>query len=188
MPRQSPYRIVLSAAEERALTARATKYTRPYFEVLRAKMILLAAEGWSNEAIARSLRTLREVVSLWRKRFFEDRLPGVFPPEVVVTVKALACERRARAQRPLARWSMSELAAETQRTGLVASISGSTIWRWLHDDAIRPWCHRRSVQELERPVSPEAASCSWFILRTEIPMCYDPTVFPNRAIAELCSR
>ena len=38
----------------RMLTARAAKYTRPYFEVLRAKMILLAAEGWSNEAIARS--------------------------------------------------------------------------------------------------------------------------------------
>jgi hypothetical protein len=48
----------------------------------------------------------------------------------------------ARADRPLARWSMSELVAETQRTGLVASISGSTIWRWLHYDAIRPWCHR----------------------------------------------
>ena len=37
---------------------------------------------------------------------------------------------------------MSELVAETQRTGLVASISGSTIWRWLHEDAIRPWFHR----------------------------------------------
>jgi hypothetical protein len=37
---------------------------------------------------------------------------------------------------------MSELAAETRRTGLVASISGSTIWRWLHGDAIRPWFHR----------------------------------------------
>ena len=57
MPRQSPYRIVLSATEKRTLTARAAKYTRPYFEVLRATMILLAAEGWSNEAIARSLRT-----------------------------------------------------------------------------------------------------------------------------------
>jgi len=26
--------------------------------------------------------------------------------------------------------------------GLVASISGSTIWRWLDEDAIRPWTHR----------------------------------------------
>ena len=77
MPRQSPYRIALSADEERTLTARAAQYTRPYFEVLRAKMILLAAEGWSNDAIARSLRTRREVVSLWRKRFFEERLAGL---------------------------------------------------------------------------------------------------------------
>ena len=68
--------------------------------------------------------------------------PEPFPPEVVVTVKALACELPARAGCPLARWSMSELAAHTQRTGLVASISGSTIWRWLHNDAIRPWFHR----------------------------------------------
>lgn len=44
--------------------------------------------------------------------------------------------------RPLARWSMSELAAETQRSGLAATISGSTIWRWLDADAIRPWYHR----------------------------------------------
>ena len=50
MPRQSPYRIVLSAAEERTLIDRAARYTRPYFEVLRATMILLAAEGWSNKA------------------------------------------------------------------------------------------------------------------------------------------
>jgi hypothetical protein len=77
MPRQSPYPIVLSAEELRTLRARASKYTRPFFEVQRAKMILLAAEGWSNEAVAQSLRTRREVVSLWRKRFFEQRLAGL---------------------------------------------------------------------------------------------------------------
>ena len=77
MPRQSPYRIVLSAAEERTLIDRVARYTRPYFEVLRATMILLAAEGWSNKAIARGLRTRREVVSVWRKRFFKERLPGL---------------------------------------------------------------------------------------------------------------
>jgi transposase len=77
MPRQSPYRIVLSADEQRTLSARAAEYTRSYAEVLRAKMILLAAEGWSNDAIAGRLDTRREVVSLWRKRFFEQRLPGL---------------------------------------------------------------------------------------------------------------
>ena len=71
--------------------------------------------------------------------------PELFPPEVIVTVKALACELPTRHERPVARWSVSELVAETTRTGLVASISGSTIWRWLHDDAIRPWSFRSWV-------------------------------------------
>ena len=69
-------------------------------------------------------------------------VPGLFPPELVVHVKALACELPARAALPLARWTSGELAAHLQRTGLVASISGSTVWRWLHEDAIRPWQHR----------------------------------------------
>jgi transposase len=81
----------LSAHEERELLRRAAKYTLPYFEVLRARMVLLAAEGLSNDQIASRLDTRREVVSMWRKRFFEERLAGlderlrpgrprVFPP------------------------------------------------------------------------------------------------------------
>jgi hypothetical protein len=91
MARSSPYRIVLSRAERDELARRATKYTLPYFQVIRAKMILLAHQGLSNEAIAHFLGTRREVVSLWRKRFFKHRLSGleddprpgrprVFPP------------------------------------------------------------------------------------------------------------
>jgi len=43
---------------------------------------------------------------------------------------------------PLSRFSSSDIALHAQCSGLVASISGSTIWRWLHEDAIRPWQHR----------------------------------------------
>ncbi len=82
--------------------------------------------------------------------------PGLFPPEVVVTVKALACELPTCAQGPLARWSVSELAAATQRSGLVASISGSTIWRWLHEDAIRPWFHRSWICPRDPAFAPKA--------------------------------
>jgi DNA-binding NarL/FixJ family response regulator len=74
MPRKSPYTIVLSADEAKELSRRASKYTLPYFEVLRAKMILLAAQGLDNDEIALRLNTRREVVSMWRKRFFEQRL------------------------------------------------------------------------------------------------------------------
>src|SRR5712672_576116 len=77
MPRRSPYRIVLSASEKRELARRAAKYTLPYFQVIRARMILHAAEGLANDEIAERLDTRREVVSLWRKRFFTERLAGL---------------------------------------------------------------------------------------------------------------
>ena len=77
MPRKSPYRITLSPDEENELLKRSSKYTLPYFTVLRAKMILLAAQGFSNDQIAAKLDTRREVVCLWRKRFFEQRLDGL---------------------------------------------------------------------------------------------------------------
>jgi len=77
MPRSSPHHIVLSPEEERELRRVAAKYTLPYYRVLRAKMILLAAEGLRNDQIAASLNTRREVVSMWRKRFFEHRLEGL---------------------------------------------------------------------------------------------------------------
>ena len=91
MPRKSPYRIELSGDEMEELTRRANKYTLPYFQVIRAKMILLAHQGLSNEEVAERLSTRREIVSMWRKRFFEQRLSGlgdrerpgrprVFPP------------------------------------------------------------------------------------------------------------
>jgi len=73
----TPYDIVLSADEERELRRRASRYTLPYFEVVRARMILLAAEGLSNDRIAARLDSRREVVSMWRKRFFEERLAGL---------------------------------------------------------------------------------------------------------------
>ena len=77
MPRTSPFRILLSRAEFTELSRRAMKYTLPYYQVVRAKMILLAAEGLGNDEIASSLHTRREIVSLWRKRFFEQRLAGL---------------------------------------------------------------------------------------------------------------
>ena len=77
MPRESPYGIVLTEQEREELTKRANKYTLPYFSVSRAKMILLAAQGLSNDEIAKRLDTPRKVVSMWRKRFFEERLLGL---------------------------------------------------------------------------------------------------------------
>ena len=77
MPRPSPYTIRLSQAERRILEARARKYTLPYCNVFRASLILLAAQGLRNDQIAERLNTRREIVSKWRKRFFDERLEGL---------------------------------------------------------------------------------------------------------------
>ena len=65
-----------------------------------------------------------------------------FPPAVVVQVKALACALPRATGLPLSRFSRQDLVREVRARGLVAQISGSTIWRWLDEDAIRPWQHR----------------------------------------------
>lgn len=77
MPRRSPYILRLSPTERSILEVRAAKYTLPYREVVRAKIILLAAQGVANDEIASRLDMRREVVSKWRKRFFERRLRGL---------------------------------------------------------------------------------------------------------------
>jgi len=77
MPRSSPYAIILVDEEERELDAIARRYTSPYCDVMRAKVVLLAAEGCSNKQIGSRLDIPRQIVSKWRKRFFEERLAGL---------------------------------------------------------------------------------------------------------------
>jgi DDE superfamily endonuclease len=57
-------------------------------------------------------------------------------------VKALACELPHRCGVPLSRWSRTALRRAVLAQGLVAEISGTTIWRWLSRDTIRPWRYR----------------------------------------------
>ena len=91
MTRKSPYVLDLTAEQRRELEARARRYTSSYRDVIRAKIVLMAASGLDNEEISARLDTNRVIVSKWRKRFFEDGLAGleerprggrprVFPP------------------------------------------------------------------------------------------------------------
>lgn len=57
-------------------------------------------------------------------------------------VKAIACELPKESGQPLSRYSRQDLVREVIQRGIVAKISGRTIWRWLDEDAIRPWQHR----------------------------------------------
>ena len=77
MPRKSPYVITLSSNERTTLEGIARQYTSSYRDVIRAKIALYAAAGFDNDQIASRLDTSRQIVSKWRKRFFEDRLAGL---------------------------------------------------------------------------------------------------------------
>ena len=77
MPRTSPYRIELSAEEREHLQGMSRKYASRYCDVIRAKVVLLAARGLGNKEIGERLDVRRQIVSKWRKRFFEERLAGL---------------------------------------------------------------------------------------------------------------
>jgi transposase len=153
MARRSPYVIMLSDAERAELGRRARSYTLSHAEVVRARVVLLAAGGLENTVIAGRLDVHVGAVSKWRKRFAQEGLggladrkragrPRVFPAPVVAQVKAMACEPPEVRQVPLSRWSSAELAAQAAAEGLVESVSASTVRRWLAADAIKPWRYR----------------------------------------------
>ena len=77
MPRRSQFIVELTPQERQELESRVRKYTSPYRDVIRAKIVLLATQGLSNEVIAARLDTPRQIVSKWRKRFCLARFPGL---------------------------------------------------------------------------------------------------------------
>lgn len=77
MPRKSPFVITLTREERHVLEQRARAYTSPYFKVFRARIVLYAADGLENREISERLDTPRQIVSKWRKRFYEERLTGL---------------------------------------------------------------------------------------------------------------
>jgi hypothetical protein len=76
------------------------------------------------------------------KRNLAAGLQPAFPPSVVVAVKALACELPHRYGLPLSRWSLADIQREVVAEGIVAQVSGSTLWRWLSREALCPWRYR----------------------------------------------
>jgi hypothetical protein len=90
-----------------------------------------SGEGGSSRKGSRALRSV-----------LGPAVRGLFPPTQVAEIKALACELPAEKGVPLSRWSSAEIAVEAISRGIVATISCATIWRWLSEDAIRPWNYR----------------------------------------------
>jgi transposase len=150
---RSPFQITLAASQRRWLKALTRRGTAEHRQVTRAKIVLLAAAGWTNRAIARKLGLAPNTVSKWRKRFYQEGVDGLgdrerpgrpraFPAAVIAATKAIACELPATRGVPLGRWSLAELRTEVLATGLVEDVSTTTLWRWLAEDPIKPWQHR----------------------------------------------
>src|SRR5512140_1877981 len=153
MPVMTPFEIVLNEGQRRLLLARARRSSGEHRDVLRARIVLAAAGGAANAGIARELAVGVDTVRKWRRRFSEHGLDGLrdlprsgrpraFAAAVVAEVKALACELPAGSDTPLAKWSCSDLATEAVNRGILASVSASTVRRWLASDALKPWQNR----------------------------------------------
>jgi transposase len=153
MPVTSPFVIVLTPAEEAVLTARARSGRTEHRDRVRARIVLTAAAGASNAAIAAQLGVCVDTARQWRRRFTTGRLEGLvdrprtgrprrFTAVQAAAITALACTLPAETGIPLSRWSSTELAVEAITRGIVASISASTVRRWLARAAIKPWQHR----------------------------------------------
>jgi transposase len=149
----SPFVVVLTAAEEAVLTARARSGRTEYRDRLRARIVLAAAAGAPNAAIAAQLGLCVDTARRWRRRFATARLQGLvdrprtgrprtFTAVQVAAITALACTLPAETGIPLSRWSSTELASETVTRGVAEAISASTVRRCLHRAVIKPWQHR----------------------------------------------
>lgn len=99
MPRECLFRIDLSDAERARLEATARKYTSLYRDVIRAKIVLYAAQGLDNDEIAARLDTPRQIVSKWRKRFFRERLQGLEERSRIRCPTLFSPQRRRRRRR-----------------------------------------------------------------------------------------
>lgn len=135
--------------------------TCPQGVAQRARMIVLAFEGTSNEAIAETIQCERHMVGVWRRRWVRafprlvlvecgekpSALPraierllsdsprrgwaGKFSGEQVAQIIAVACEPPEKCGRPVTHWTPRELADEVKKRGIVASISARQIGRFL---------------------------------------------------------
>jgi transposase len=143
MPGPKPPAVVLSAAQRRELERLVSAQKTGQALVRRARVVLLAAMGYSNTHIAEQIPMDVEAVGLWRRRWvaFDEipvaevsvvqRLsdaprPGAVPrlsPEQVCQILALACEQPSDSARPISHWSHRELADEIVRRGITDRIS-----------------------------------------------------------------
>ena len=143
MPGPKPAQISLSEAECQGLKKISRRYSTSQQLALRARIILLAAEGKNQVAIAKELKVSLDMARLWRQRWLAlqpialkdlslaERLedlprPGT-PPRLtadqICQIEQLACEKPEQSGRPISQWTGREIADELVKRGIVETIS-----------------------------------------------------------------
>jgi putative transposase len=156
-------KVTITERQQEHLQAIVRRRTAPQRLVQRARMILLAFEGWKNEPIAELLGCERHQVGIWRQRWRDawpslilveceegvealgetieellNDLPragwaGKFSAEQVTRIIAVACEPPELSGRPVTHWTAKELADEAVKRDIVESISPRQVGRFLKD-------------------------------------------------------
>jgi putative transposase len=150
-----PPSIELEALERQELQRLVKRHLTPQQLVLRARIVLAAADGANNRQIARQLGVSLDTVRRWRERWIalgaasledlpvEERLtdaprpgkPRTITPEQECQIIALACEspqeEEDSAQRPISQWTGREIAEEIERRGICETISARHAGRLL---------------------------------------------------------
>jgi transposase len=154
MPYLSASKIVVSAEQREALEHLIRKHTSPQHQVMRAKIILWAAEERGVRETARALGVTRPMVQHWRRRWLSaperasvsERLadaprsgaPATFTPENICAIVALACELPEASGQAFTHWTARALAEEAVRRGMVPSISERSVGRFLKEADLKP--------------------------------------------------
>jgi hypothetical protein len=151
MSMTSPDRIEMNLSQQQRLEHLIRAGSTAQQLVARARIVLLAAAGWTNTKIAHRVGVCPDTVRKWRHRWWAEPgtaslgdakrsgRPPSFTPVQVAGLKALACQPPEASGVPLSRWSCPDLAAQVVADGIAASVSTSTVRRWLAEDAIKPW-------------------------------------------------
>jgi len=151
MSMTSPDRIEMSLVQQQRLEHLIRAGATAQQLVARARIVLLAAAGWTTTKIALRVGVCVDTVRKWRHRWWAEPgtaslgdakrsgRPPSFTPVQVAGLKALACQPPEASGVPLSRWSCPDLAAQVLADGIAASVSTPTVRRWLAEDAIKPW-------------------------------------------------
>jgi transposase len=122
-------------------------HSTPQQLALRARIMLLAADGTGVRESAEELDVWPKTVRRWRKRWrtagdgvsVPERLvdaprpgaPATYTPEQICAIVAMTCEKPEASDRPISHWSQREIADEAMRRGLVPNISQRSVGRFL---------------------------------------------------------